>query len=80
MWLAQHRLKGKPMRYYVKAVVNGERRVLASIGPELPLSVVDAHGLAVHRENQRREILRLSAGGRRVDKVPEIEAVSEDPS
>lgn len=59
-------------------MVDGQRRILASLGPELPLSVVDPYSLAVQRENQRRQVLRSAAGDRRVEKVLEIGTISED--
>ena len=42
--------------------------------------MVDAYSVAVQKENQRREVLRSAVGDGRVDKVPEIEIVSEDLS
>ena len=62
------------IRYYVKAWVDSQRRVLASLGADLPLAAADDYSLAIHKENQRRMILRSAAGDHSFAKVPKIES------
>ena len=64
--LRQHRgKKDGVLRYYITAWNDdGKYPTIATLEPELPLSVVDGYRLAIHRENQRRLALNHGVGPR----------------